>query len=75
MPSVSHDNKTLPFKPGQILLAIYHSQTKLNIFCKVINFFLSLLVTEKGEFFQPHTAKNSASPIKSKMNKTYICNN
>ena len=23
MPSVSHDNKTLPFKPGQILLAIY----------------------------------------------------
>ena len=38
MPSVSHDNKTLPFKPGQILLAIYHSQTKLNIFCKVINF-------------------------------------
>ena len=29
MPSVSHDNKTLPFKPGQILLAIYHSQTKL----------------------------------------------
>ena len=31
MPSVSHDNKTLPFKPGQILLAIYHSQTKLNI--------------------------------------------
>ena len=24
MPSVSHDNKTLPFKPGQILLAIYH---------------------------------------------------
>lgn len=37
MPSISHDNKTLPFKPGQILLAIYHSQTKLNIFCKVIN--------------------------------------
>ena len=32
MPSVSHDNKTLPFKPGQILLAIYHSQTKLDIF-------------------------------------------
>lgn len=31
MPSVSHDNKTLPFKPGQILLAIYHSQTKLKV--------------------------------------------
>ena len=51
MPSVSHDNKTLPFKPGQILLAIYHSQTKLNIFCKVIN--LSL----KKVIFQPHTEK------------------
>ena len=56
MPSVSHDNKTLPFKPGQILLAIYHSQTKLNIFCEVINFsfhFLSL----KKVIFQPHTEK------------------
>lgn len=56
MPSVSHDNKTLPFKPGQILLAIYHSQTKLNIFCKVINFsfhFLSL----KKVIFQPHIEK------------------
>lgn len=30
MPSVSHDNKTLPFKPGQILLAIYHYDTKLH---------------------------------------------
>lgn len=73
MPSVSHDNKTLPFKPGQILLAIYHSQTKLNIFCKV-KLFLSLLVTEKGDFSATYR-KNSASPIKSKMNKTYICNN
>lgn len=73
MPSVSHDNKTLPFKPGQILLAIYHSQTKLN-FLQSNKLFLSLLVTEKGDFSATYR-KNSASPIKSKMNKTYICNN
>ena len=73
MPSVSHDNKTLPFKPGQILLAIYHSQTKLNIL-QSNKLFLSLLVTEKGDFSATYR-KNSASPIKSKMNKTYICNN
>ena len=74
MPSVSHDNKTLPFKPGQILLAIYHSQTKLDIFLQSNKLFLSLLVTEKGDFLSTYR-KNSASPIKSKMNKTYICNN
>lgn len=50
MPSVSHDNKTLPFKPGQILLAIYHSQTKLNIFCKVINFSFHSLSLKKVIF-------------------------
>ena len=74
MPSVSHDNKTLPFKPGQILLAIYHSQTKLNIFCKVINFSFHSLSLKKVIFSATYR-KNSASPIKSKMNKTYICNN
>ena len=56
MPSVSHDNKTLPFKPGQILLAIYHSQTKLNIFCKVINFSFHPLSLKKV-IFQQHTKK------------------
>ena len=43
MPSVSHDNKTLPFKPGQILLAIYHSQTKLNILVTIYHFALKIL--------------------------------
>ena len=56
MPSVSHDNKTLPFKPGQILLAIYHSQTKLNIFRKVINSSFHSLSLKKV-IFQPHTEK------------------
>lgn len=56
MPSVSHDNKTLPFKPGQILLAIYHSQTKLNIFCKVINFSFHSLSLKKVIF--SHIQKN-----------------
>ena len=61
MPSVSHDNKTLPFKPGQILLAIYHSQTKLNTFLQSNKLFLSLLVTEKGEFFSHIQKKFSIS--------------
>ena len=74
MPSVSHGNVILPFKPGQILLAIYHSQTKLDIFLQSNKLFLSLLVTEKGDFSETKR-KNSASPVKSKMNKTYICNN
>lgn len=74
MPSVSHGNVILPFKPGQILLAIYHSQTKLDIFLQSNKLFLSLLVTEKGDFSATYR-KNSVSPIKSKMNKTYICNN
>ena len=56
MPSVSHDNKTLQFKPGQIRLAIYHSQTKLNIFCKVINVSFHSLSLKKV-IFQPHTEK------------------
>lgn len=56
MPSVSHGNVILPFKPGQILLAIYHSQTKLDIFCKVINFSFHPLSLKKV-IFQPHTEK------------------
>lgn len=63
MPSISHDNKTLPFKPGQILLAIYHSQTKLNIFCKVINFSFHSLSLKKV-IFQPHTEKFNISDKK-----------
>ncbi len=74
MPSVSHDNVILPLKSGQILLAIYHSQTKLDIFLQSNKLFLSLLVTEKGDFSATYR-KNQASPIRSKMNKTYICNN
>ena len=59
MPSVSHDNKTLPFKPGQILLAIYHSQTKLNNILQSNKLFLSLLVTEKGDFSATYRKKFS----------------
>ena len=63
MPSVSHGNVILPFKPGQILLAIYHSQTKLDIFLQSNKLFLSPLVTEKV-IFQPHTEKFSISDKK-----------